>query len=530
MESNNQSGSVKKKSFGERLKSAPRAKWIKFIIMAVLTIAFVIWTGYVGVLIVIPLFFDSYILKYIPWGFWKTSGNSALRKVMEWVDAIGFALVAVYVINTFFFQNYQIPSSSLEKSLLVGDFLFVSKMSYGTRSPMTPLSFPLAQHTLPILNCKSYIDKPQIKYQRFAGFGSIERGDIVVFNFPAGDTVAINQQAADYYSLCRMNPQGRIGVWSDKSAYGDIVYRPVDRRENYVKRCMGLPGETIELRDDDVYINGQKVADPENMQLNYYVQTDGTQISETVFNDLGISMDDYAVIDQTGRYIPYYFDPMQEMRNANPLLNKGIADDMKFTADSLQLTQMGFAAKGKNFGIVYSLPLTKKMVAELNAKPFILKVFKQKERIEKRQFPDGTLIDFPFYYPITYPTGWSRDAYGPLWIPKKGATIAFDKDVEYKVAAYERVIKNYEGNDFAFRDGKVYINGKQADSYTFTMDYYFMMGDNRHNSADSRSWGFVPENHIVGQPMFVWLSLDKDKGWFSGKIRWNRIFTSAKKK
>lgn len=516
--STNQNNSQKGKSFGERMKSAPRAKWVKFIVMLILTIAFVIWTGYVGVLIVIPLFFDSYILKYIPWGFWKNSSNLAFRKVMEWADAIGFALVAVYVINTFFFQNYQIPSSSLEKSLLVGDFLFVSKMSYGTRSPMTPLSFPLAQHTLPVLDCKSYIDKPQVKYQRFAGFGSIERGNIVVFNFPAGDTVALNQQAVDFYSLAKMNPRGSYGVRNDKAQYGEIVYRPVDRRENYVKRCMGLPGETIQIKEDEVYINGKKVADPENMQLNYFVQTDGTQISDVVFSDLGISKDDYMTVNQMGQQVPIFIDPMGEMQSANPLLSRGVAEDLKYKSDSLHLTQLGFVAKGKNFGIAYILPLTKKMVAEIKNKPFVMKIFKQPDHAGS------------FYYPITYDTRWTRDAYGPLWIPKKGATLTFDKDVDYKVAAYERVIKNYEGNEFDYRDGKVYINGKQADSYTFKMNYYFMMGDNRHNSADSRSWGFVPEDHVVGQPLFVWLSLDKDKGWLNGKIRWNRIFTSAKKK
>lgn len=521
---------MKGKSFGDRIKSAPRAKWIKFIIMTVLTIAFVLWTGYFGVLIVIPLFFDSYILKYIRWGFWKDSKNLAFRKFMEWADAIGFALVAVYVINTFFFQNYQIPSSSLEKSLLVGDFLFVSKMSYGTRSPMTPLSFPLAQHTLPILNCKSYIDKPQVKYQRFSGFGSIERGNIVVFNFPAGDTVALKIQGRDYYSLCHENPKGREGVWGDKSMYGEIVYRPVDRRENYVKRCMGLPGEMIEIKDDVVYINGHKVDDPENMQLNYFVQTDGTQISKNVLVDLGISRDDYAGANAPEDTPPAFFDPLTYFRSSNPLLYTGLTPEQRYTNDSLSLTRMGFVAKGKSFNIAYSLPLTKKMVKELESKPFVLKVFKQKEHVNKIELDNGSVIDYPYYYPIDYSTEWTRDEYGPLWIPKKGAAIIFDTDVEYKVATYKRVIKNYEGNEFSYRDGKVYINGEQADSYTFKMDYYFMMGDNRHNSADSRSWGFVPEDHIVGQPLFVWLSLDKDKGWFSGKIRWNRIFTSAKKK
>lgn len=517
------------KSFNNRLKEATKKQWIKFIIMSVLCVGFVAWTGYYLVFLLIPLFFDSYILKYIPWSFWKNSKDSSFKKFMEWADAIGFALVAVYIINTFFFQNYQIPSSSLEKSLLVGDFLFVSKMSYGTRSPMTPLSFPLAQHTLPILDSKSYFDKPQIKYQRFSGFGSIERGDIVVFNFPAGDTVALKKQAQDYYFLCKMNLRDRDGVWADKAEYGDIVYRPVDRRENYVKRCMGLPGETIELRDDEVYINGQKVADPENMQLRYRVQTDGTQISEKVFDELGISKDDYMLNYGSDVQTPYYFDLLQELRKSNPMLHSSVPEETRFAADSVQLTRMGFVVKNKSFGIAYSLPLTKQMVESLKSKPFVLSVVKEKEYVEERQTADGKILDFPFYYPIDYKTGWTRDSYGPLWIPKRGATITFDKDVDYKVAAYERCIKNYEHNDFKYENGKVYINGQQADSYTFKFDYYFMMGDNRHNSADSRSWGFVPEDHVVGSPLLIWLSLDKDKGWFSGKIRWNRIFTSAKK-
>jgi signal peptidase I len=164
------------------------------------------------------------------------------------------------------------------------------------------------------------------------------------------------------------------------------------------------------------------------------------------------------------------------------------------------------------------MPMTDEMVEKMRAKPFVLVIIKEKEQ------PGAG-----YYYPLDYETGWTRDTYGPLWIPKKGATITFDKDVDFKAAAYERCIKNYEGNDFAYRNGKVYINGQQADSYTFTMDYYFMMGDNRHNSADSRVWGFVPEDHIVGQPILIWLSLDKDKEWFNGKIRWKRLFRSAKR-
>lgn len=486
-------------NFKERVSDVKKKQWIKLSIALIITILFVLWSGYYGLLILLPLFFDSYITKYIPWTFWKKSKNKVFKKTMEWIDAIGFALIAVYFINTFFFQNYQIPSSSLEKSLLVGDFLCVSKVSYGARSAMTPFSFPLVQHTFPILNTKSYLEKPQMKYKRLAGFGQVKRGDIVVFNFPAGDTVAVNAQTQDYYSLCKENSTGRAGVWADKATYGDIVYRPVDRRENYVKRCVGLPGDILEIKDDVVYIGGKALKDPDNMQVNYYVQTDGTTLSGKMLSDMGISKEDY---DRSSFY------PTTTGK------------------DSLQLIAKGYSPVN-NFGIAYELPLTKKMYNELKAKPFVLKIFKVKEEVHAYQKANGEVLNYPYYYPIAYETGWLRDNYGPLWIPKRGETITFDKDVDFKVATYERCIKNYEGNEFDYRDGKVYINGKQADSYTFNYDYYFMMGDNRHKSADSRSWGFVPEDHIVGQPLFVWLSLDKDKSWFS-HIRWSRIFTSAK--
>lgn len=498
----------------ERISKATKRQWIRMTIMSILTLLFVIWSGYYWVLLLLFFFFDCYITKFIPWGFWKKSKNSAVRTVMEWVDAIVFALIAVYFINTFFFQNYQIPTSSLEKSLLVGDFLFVSKINYGARSPMTPFSFPLTQHTLPFFNTKSYLEKPQVEYKRLAGLGSVKRGDIVVFNFPAGDTVASNLEQKDYYTLCAEDSYGREGVISNKEKYGNIIYRPVDRRENYVKRCIGLPGETIEIKNSNTYIDGKLVANPENMQLYYYVQTDGSFISESVFDELGISRDDYATIDSKGNVLQHnVLDPTRYFR-----------------ADSLQLANAGFIAKNKSFGLVYILPLTNQMRKELETKPFILSVVKVENDSRKETKPNGDVVSLPIIYPVTYPTMWTQNNYGPLWIPKKGETIRFDDNVDFKVAAYNRCIRNYEGNKFEYRDGKVYINGKEETSYTFKYDYYFMMGDNRDNSADSRFWGFVPEDHIVGEPIFIWLSLDKYKTWFNGKIRWDRIFTSAKKK
>lgn len=485
-----------KLSVGDRIKNTPRSKWIKFGIMTILTILFVMWTGYPLVLILIPLFFDSYITKYIPWSFWRNSKNKTFKKVMEWVDAIVFALVVAWVVTTFIFQNYQIPSSSLEKTLLVGDFLCVSKVSFGARSPMTPLSFPLVQHTLPILNTKSYIENPQVKYKRLAGTGQVQRNDIVVFNYPSGDTVALNFQNKDYYMLCY--EVGRDKVWSDKRQFGEIVYRPVDRRENYVKRCVGLPGETISMKDDTVYIDGKAIKAPENEQLAYYVQTDGTPISKNVFiNELGITMEDFAAIHS-------------------------------FNIDAVSSEALGFNVKDEKAGLVYeNVFLTQEMVNKLKAKSFVWSVIKRNTISKKTRILTEDKGRFPVVYPLNGVQNSDAGDFHALWIPKRGATITFDTNIDQKVAAYERCIKNYEFNDFEYKDGKVYINGKQADSYTFQYDYYFMMGDNRDNSADSRYWGFVSEDHIVGRPMFIWLSLNKDKGWFDGKIRWNRLFTSA---
>jgi signal peptidase I len=493
----------KNSSFQERLKNADRHQWIWFTVWMIALALFAFWARTAWVLIPIPFIFDIYITKFIPWTFWKKSKNPIVRRTMEWVDAILFALVAVYFINTFFFQNYQIPTSSLEKSLLVGDFLAVSKLSYGPRAPMTPLSFPLAQHTMPIIGGKSYLNRPQWRYRRLRGFGNVKRDDIVVFNFPAGDTVALNMQAVDFYSLAKQNPLGSAGVRADVRRYGEVVFRPVDRRENYVKRAIGLPGEIIELRNDSVFIDGQFTSNPPLVQHNYMIQTDGTMISPQLFKELGINKDDYLVSerDQLGRIIESH--KVQDLTGLR-------SEDME---------RLGLQRQDGNNGLVYvSIPMTQAMVVSLKTRPFVWSIVKEKEQ-------PGLGI----YYPIHYRTGWTRDTFGPLWIPKRGSTIYFDTDVAFKVAAYERPIKNYEGNDFEFRNGRVYINGQVAESYTFKLDYYFMMGDNRHNSADSRNWGFVPEDHIVGQPMLIWLSLEKDNGWFNGKFRWNRLFRSAKK-
>lgn len=490
------------------MRKATRVQWIKFGIITLLYLAFLIWVKSGWGLILIPFIFDIYISKKIPWGFWRKSGNPVVRNVMSWVDAIVFALVAVYFVNIYIFQNYQIPSSSLEKSLLVGDFLYVSKMSYGPRVPNTPLSMPLAQHTLPWLNTKSYIEWPQWKYRRVPGFGKIKPNDIVVFNFPAGDTVATHYQQADFYSLAyetgqRVYPHkirmdsltreqqrtvydlyynaGRNLIRSNPQMYGEVVVRPVDRRENYVKRCVGLPGDTLQIKDGQVYIGNKAAKNPKEMQFNYFVQTTGPYIPEDMFRELGISKED------------------QVLMSDNPGWEEG-------------LLEMGLNCRDTQSRLtpIYHLPLTRKMYDTLIGNKKLV------SRIVREPDSGGGQT-----YPLNLYTGWTRDNYGPIWIPAKGATIRLTPD---NLPVYQRCITAYEGNKLEQKPDGIYINGEKTDSYTFKMDYYWMMGDNRNNSADSRYWGFVPEDHVVGKPIVVWLSLDKDKGWLDGKIRWNRIF------
>ena len=461
------------------MKKIEKKQYIKFAIAAVLYGLFILWMQNGWLALGYILLADIYLTKYIPWGAWKKTNNPTLKSIYDWIDDIIFALVAVYFINLFIFQNYQIPSSSLEKSLLVGDYLFVSKVSYGPRVPNTPLSFPLVQNTLPIFNCKSYLDWPSWDYKRVAGLGQIQRNDIVVFNFPAGDTVATLQQNPDYYTLVQM--YGREAVHMNKQSFGDIIYRPVDKRENYVKRCVGLPGDSLSIRNNQVYINGKAAQNPKNMQLNYFVETE-TPLTETMFRNWGVSRDDY---------MPY----------GQPCT----------VTDPETLSFLGFQPNANGaYNLVYRFPMTESMVAQVKKLPSVKKVIVEPEII------GGTM-----YYPVDYDNGWTRDNYGPIWIPKRGATIELTPE---NLALYRRCIKNYEHNELEEKDGVVYINGEKATTYTFQYDYYWMMGDNRHNSADSRSWGFVPEDHIVGKPIMIWLSLDKDRSLFDGGIRWNRLF------
>ncbi len=466
------------KTFNERVKETKRGGWIRAAIWSLVYILFIIWVGTYWWLFLLPVIIDAFTTKYINWSWWRKykDTNKTLYTICSWADAIVFALVAVYFINLYLFQNYQIPSSSLEKTLLVGDYLYVSKAAYGPRVPNTPLSFPLMQHTAPawLGGWQSYLEKPQWEYKRLAGYDEIEREDIVVFNFPAGDTVCTKMQNPDYYTLCY--GYGKKTIKQRKDVFGDVVWRPVDRRENYVKRCVALPGDTFQIINNQIYVNGEILSDHEGVQYNYYVQTTGGMLSEKYLEKLGISKEDrrYVAPTSTGK---------QEL-------------------DAL----------GLDINLpTYHFPLTKAM----------------KEQLEKNANIARVMIEPEFMGGPVYPLGhndWTRDNYGPVYMPRRGEVVPINAD-NYWV--YERVIRNYERQEIAMRDSVVYINGEETDSYTFQMDYYWMMGDNRHKSADSRYWGFVPEDHIVGRPVFIWMSIDKDKTGFS-KIRWSRIGKRAK--
>ncbi|MFC2766492.1 MAG: S26 family signal peptidase [Prevotella sp.] len=470
----------------EKAKLNMTLQWMKFIAVSVLYLIFLYWLKSWWGLLVMPFFFDIYITKKIRWQWWKDA-EGPVRWVMSWVDALVFALVAVYFINLFFFQNYVIPSSSLEKSLLTGDYLFVSKVSYGPRIPQTPLTMPLTQHTLPIINAKSYISWPQWDYRRVEGLGNVQLNDIVVFNYPAGDSICTEPQYQnDYYTLVynygeyyydqrypdhvdisTLNRQeqrdyfaeiysiGRSYIKANPNQFGDIGWRPTDRRENYVKRCVGLPGQTLQIKNRIVYLNGKPNKEPENVQYTYYVKFKA-DLPDELMKQLGISIEDLTSLNQNG-YMP--------------------------------LTKAAVKALSARKDLVESI--------RLNTKPYSRNL-----------------------YPWNAVTNWTCDNYGPIWIPKKGATIDLDMD---NIALYERPIKVYEGNALEVKNNQIYINGRLAHSYTFKLDYYWMMGDNRHNSADSRFWGFVPEDHIVGKPIFIWWSSDPDRRGFGG-IRWSRLF------
>lgn len=382
-------------------------------------------------------------------------------KKREWADAIVFAVIAATLIRGFYLEAFTIPTSSMEQKLLVGDFLFVNKMAYGARVPNTPLSFPFTHHSFPdwvpvVGGSKSYLEWIKFPYAKLPAMGDVERNDCVVFNFPAGDTVALEHQNQVYDQLVR--DYGRDFVWSNFT----IVGRPADKQENYIKRCVGLPGDKLEIVDTKLMINDEVAYFDENAQFTYKVTTDGTGFNEKTLQKKGITTEPVQKISDFGEY------------------------EMTLTDAAVE--------KVKQFSYVKS--------------------------VEKSIEPMGYEYKFQILpvFPHDSSYKWTRDNFGPIIIPKKGATV----DLNLKtLPLYRRIIHNYEGHDLRIVGDKIYIDNEIASTYTFAMDYYWMMGDNRHNSLDSRYWGFVPEDHIVGKAVFVWLSYDSQLG----RIRWERLFS-----
>jgi len=529
---------LKSKITNSNLFQKLKNKWIWFAVVSICYILWVIWLGNYWWLIGEIIIVDIYITKKVRWAFWKPKKDKKYtkiaRKTLEWVDALIFAVIAASFIRIFFFEAFTIPTSSMEKTLLVGDYLFVSKVAYGPRVPMTPLSFPFVHHTLPLTkSTPSYLLWIQNEYERMIGWGKVERDDMVVFNYPTGDTVCIQNQAQDYYDIVRIasflmqeydyavlvsvkgdssiletvknpeyyrelalhlfNPAAnpahtndllRLAIEKlqeyDKNFYKsgpriktkadydkmarqiiwdvyDIIIRPIDKRENYIKRCVAIAGDTVQVKNGEVFINGKAQKDIPTKQFNYIVQTDGSEIPERVLKESKINKSDIRIQDNA-----------------------------------------------------FIIPLTKENYTKFSSMYFIRSI--------KKDVLDS-IADYSERFRI-FPHNenykWNVDWFGPMYVPAAGATINLDTLI---LPLYSRIIGYYENNTLEVKGDKIFINGKEATQYTFKMNYYWMMGDNRHNSADSRFWGFVPEDHVVGKAWLIWLSRDKEYGG----IRWNRI-------
>ena len=439
------------------LKEIYRSKWFRWGFWSLLYVLWVIWLGnYWWLLGLVPIF-DYHITRKVNWLFWKKEYKEGEKRNawLDWLDAIIFAVVVVTFINIFFFQAFKIPSSSMESTLYTGDHLFVSKLTYGPRVPQTPLTIPFTHNVA--FGHESYSTLIQNDYRRLKGFRSVERGDIVVFGFPNGDTVLTKAPAEDYHAWVRTS-----GREYTIERLGPVIVRPADKKDHYVKRCVAVAGDTLVVKDGLVWVNGQQQEVWPGVQLTYRVTTSGGQINARILDELGLNLKELSF---DARIPAYPWMPLTEAQLEKVKALKNVVD----VTPNLDV----FPSPGQDLEI----------------------------------------------FPFTGKTRWTRDYFGPLWIPRKGATVTLDAET---LPLYERIIRDYEHNTLECTPEGILVNGEAATSYTFKQDYYFMMGDNRHNSLDSRYWGFVPEDHIVGSPAIIWLSTDSGRK-FPKSIRWKRF-------
>ncbi len=439
-------------------KSFIKSPFPRLFISSALYVIWVLWMNNLWLFFGLIIITDILLTKYINWRFWRRRKPKGKKYKLstELVDSLFWAVLVAVFLRIFIIEAYTIPTSSMEKTLLVGDYIFVSKIKYGPRLPITPITIPFSHNVMPFTrNTTSYSTRIQFPYRRLKGLSSVQNYDIVVFNYPEGDSVIKQHPDKNYYGLKRQYGEAYI-----KNNF-EIIYRPVDKCDNYIKRVIGTPGDTVEIIHGIAYVNGKKEPYYPGLQYNYSVKTAGDINDTLIFEKVDISMYDIVYND---------------------------------------------------YNSVYEFPLTRnhyRVVLDSNHYRNIIRF----ESIDPNSVNNQI---FPFDRRYM----WTEDNFGPVKIPKKGDVVEINPD---NLPLYHRIISAYEKNKLEIINDSIYINGKFRKKYKFQMDYYFMMGDNRHNSNDSRYWGFVPENHMIGKAVFIWLSLDKNKNWF-GNIRWNKMF------
>ena len=433
-------------------------RYVGFFLTGMLWSLLVIWIGMIFLLPLNLVIYDIFLTRKVDWTLRKYGLPRYLQSGIEWITVLVVAMLCSFTIKVLFLETYKIPTPSMEETLLAGDYIFVSKLAYGPRLPETPLAIPFYHNKLPS-GRKSYSERIQKPYRRLKGFSRVKREDIIVFNFPEGDTMIVQYPGQNYYSLVRQ--YGREYLLSQF----DIITHPVDKRENYIKRCIALPGDTLQIAEGKVMVNGIIRPELPLQKFKYYVTTRGEPLPDSLLISLNILKNSVS------------YNPVNSL---------------------------------------YVLYLTREKVESLRSFPGVRSISRYRE--PTLSFQNQEIFPHSDFF------RWTGDNFGPVRVPARGDTIQLDF---LNLPVYKRIIDTYEGNDLSIVDGVININGEPATSYIIEMDYYFVMGDNYHNSADSRYWGFVPEDHLLGKAVVVLFSVKPDTP-FIGGLRKERIFRAIK--